>query len=63
MAGGWYWTGENKVHDCDVLDVNGSLAYIEDLDTGERDWVRVEDVEPAAIDEWHEDNGQFGVGA
>lgn len=63
MPLGWYWTPENKLRDCEVVDINGTLAYIEDEETKECKWVPVEDVEPAAIDDWHEINGRNGVGA
>lgn len=63
MSFGYYWTPENKVRDCEVIDIDGRRAYVEDDETHEREWVNVDDVQPAAIDDWHEANGQFGVGA
>lgn len=63
MTLGRYWTRDHEERECDVEDVNGSLAYVYDFETGERDWVPVDDVEPGAIDDWFDANSQFGVGA
>lgn len=63
MSMGFYWTSELMPHDCEVTDINGSLAYVHDLETGEDEWVPIDDVQPAAIDDWYEENSQFGVGA
>jgi hypothetical protein len=58
----WFW--KNCGTECvsgRLLDVNGSRAICE---YGDRQYdVPISDVMPAAIDEWHETNGQFGVGA
>lgn len=63
MAYGYYWDADSKVRDCEVIDVQNGLACIDDDETHERLWVSVNDVQPAAIDDWHETNGRNGVGA
>ena len=58
----WFWSVRGG--ECltgELLDVNGNMAVVES--GGRTREVEVGDVMPAAIDEWHEINGQFGVGA
>ena len=60
----WFWSVRGS--EC----LNGELR---DIDTqvgtaiiereGRTHVVPIEDVQPCAIDEWFEENGQFGVGA
>lgn len=40
-----YWNGDaNEYREGEVIERNGSLAYVEDADTGERTWVDTRDI-------------------
>ena len=39
MSGPRYYTEDGEPHDCEIIERNGNLILVEDLETGEQDWL------------------------
>jgi hypothetical protein len=59
---GYYWN-EDEEREGEIIDCNGSLVLVRDLETDQETWVDERDVDQDILDDWARSNGHFGVGA
>ena len=63
MATGLYWDDYGQEREGEVIERNGNLVLMRDLDGVTESWVHWSDVDEETLNEFDLDNGQFGVGA